>query len=138
MDAASALQPFIKQRTVLLTTCRRDGTPVGTPVNLAVEGERAFVRTFDTAWKLTRIKNNPVVEIAPSTARGKPTGPAIRARAQMLSGDEAEHASEAIDKKYPVLHGILVPLVHRLRGHKATHVELTPFAGSPGLIVGRL
>jgi PPOX class probable F420-dependent enzyme len=55
------LEPFVRQKTVLLTTYRRDGTPVGTPVNIAVDGDRAFVRTFDTAWKLKRIRNNPVV-----------------------------------------------------------------------------
>jgi PPOX class probable F420-dependent enzyme len=128
-DAASALLPFVNQRTVLLTTYRRDGTPVGTSVNIAVNGDRAFVRTFDTAWKIKRIRNNPVVEIAPSTVRGKPTGPAIRARARVLSGDESLHAGKAIDRKHRVLHGILVPLAHRLRGHKTTHIELTPVVG---------
>jgi len=42
---------FVNQRTVLLTAYRRDGTPVGTPVSIVLDGERAFVRTFDTAWK---------------------------------------------------------------------------------------
>jgi PPOX class probable F420-dependent enzyme len=71
-----ALEPFVRQKTVLLTTYRRDGTPVGTPVNIAVDGDRAFIRTFDTAWKLKRIRNNPEVQVAPSTVGGKPTGPA--------------------------------------------------------------
>ena len=123
---AAAFDRFVNQKTVLLTSYRRDGTPVGTPVNIAVEGTRAFVRTFDTAWKLKRVRNNPAVEIAPSTARGKPTGPAIRARARLLTGSEAERASEALNKKHPILHGVLVPLVHRLRGNKAVHIELTP------------
>ena len=127
--AASALEPLVNQRTVLLTTYRRDGTPVGTPVNIAVDGDRAFVRTFDKAWKLRRIRNNPVVEIAPSTVRGKPTGPAICARARVLSGSEAAHASQALNKKHPLLHGILVPLAHRLRGYKTTHIELRPQLG---------
>jgi PPOX class probable F420-dependent enzyme len=70
--------PFVHQRTVLLTTYRRDGTHVGTPVNIVVDGDRAFVRTFDTAWKLKRIRNNPMVEIAPSTVRGKPHRPGDR------------------------------------------------------------
>ena len=95
-------------------------------MNIAVEGTRAFVRTFDTAWKLKRVRNDPAVEIAPSTARGKPTGPAIRARARLLAGSEAERASQALNKKHPILHGVLVPLVHRLRGNKAVHIELTP------------
>ena len=123
---AAAFDRFVNQKTVLLTSYRRDGTPVGTPVNIAVEGTRAFVRTFDSAWKLKRVRNNPAVEIAPSTMRGQPTGPAIRARARLLAGSEAERASQALNKKHPILHGVLVPLVHRLRGNKAVHIELTP------------
>jgi PPOX class probable F420-dependent enzyme len=125
---AGAFNQFVHQRTVLLTTYRRDGTPVGTPVNIVVDGDRAFVRTFDTAWKLKRIRNNPTVEIAPSTARGKPTGPAIGARARVLGGTEADHASRALNEKYPILHGVLVPLAHRLQGYKTVHIELTPLA----------
>ena len=53
------LEPFVGQWAVLLTTYKRDGTPIGTPVNIAVDGDRAFVRTFDTAWKLKRIRNRP-------------------------------------------------------------------------------
>ena len=96
MTAQEALEPFVRQKTVLLTTYRRDGTPVGTPVNIAVEGARAFVRTWDKTWKLKRIRNNPEVEIAPSTFSGKPTGPAIRALARVLSDDESAHADQAL------------------------------------------
>ena len=113
--AASALKSFVNQRTVLLTTYRCSGGPVGTAVNIAIDGDRAFVRTFDKAWKLRRIRNNPVVEIAPSTVRGKPTAAAIRARSRVLSGSEAAHASQALNKKHPLLHGLLVPLAHRPR-----------------------
>jgi hypothetical protein len=120
------LQPFVRQWAVLLTTYRRDGTPVGTPVNIAVDGDRAFVRTFDRAWKTKRLRNNPEAQIAPSTARGKPTGPAVRVRARLLSGDEATQAGRALRRKYRIVHGILVPLTHRLRGYKTVHFELTP------------
>ncbi len=44
-QVAPALEPFVHQRYVLLTTYRRDGTPVRTPVNITVDGHRAFVRT---------------------------------------------------------------------------------------------
>jgi uncharacterized protein len=119
------LQRFIHQKTILLTSYRRDGAPVGTPVNIVVDGERAFVRTFDTAWKLRRIRNNPRVEIAPSTARGKPTGTAIRAHARVLGDTESARAAELLAKKYPILHGVLVPLFHRLRRNKTIYIELT-------------
>jgi len=124
--SAQAFEPFVHQWTVLLTTYRRDGTPVGTPVNIAVEGDRAFVRTFDRAWKAKRLRNNPEAEIAPSTMRGKATGPAVRVHTRLLSGDEAAHAGKALTRKHRIVHGILVPLAHRLRGYKTLHFELTP------------
>lgn len=126
---ASVLQRFIRQPTVLLTTYRRDGTPVGTPVNIAVEGDRAFVRTWETAGKFKRIRNNPEVDLAPSTFRGRPTGPTSHARAKILSDAEAAHAGQALARKHPLLHGIIVPLIHRLRGYKTRHIELTPVEG---------
>ena len=105
----SALEPFVGQKTVLLTTYRRDGTEVGTPVHIAADGDRAFVRTWDTTWKLKRIRENPEVKVAPSTVSGRPTGPAIRARARVLEGGEAEYAAKLLASKYPVLHGVLIP-----------------------------
>ena len=125
------LEPFARQWAVLLTTYRRDGTPVGTPVSVAVDGGRAYVRTWDKAWKLRRIRNNPEVEIAPCTARGRPTGPAIRAHARVLGGDESARAARLLACKHPILHGFLVPLVHRLRGDETVHVELTPLEDRP-------
>jgi PPOX class probable F420-dependent enzyme len=125
--AQAAFERFAGQRNVLLTTYRRDGRPVGTPVHIAVDGagERAFVRTWDTAWKLKRLRRNPAVEVAPSTFRGTPTGPVLRAKARILDGEEAAVAARALSRKYPVLHGALIPLVHRLRRNRTMHVELT-------------
>src|SRR3954468_11019266 len=87
--SAASFAPFARQRTVLLTTFRRDGTLVKTPVNIAVDGNRAFIRTWDTAGKAKRIRNNPEVTIAPSTVRGRPTGPSIPAHARILTGAES-------------------------------------------------
>jgi hypothetical protein len=42
---AAILEPFDCSWAVLLTTYRRDGTPVSTPVNLAVEEDHAYFRT---------------------------------------------------------------------------------------------
>jgi len=124
-----SLEPFVRQWAVLLTTYKRDGTPIGTPVNIALDRDRAFVRTFDTAWKLKRIRNNPEVEVAPSTWRGRLTGPAIHARARVLEDEEAAYAGRLLGRKHPILHGFLVLLIHRLRGNETMHIELTPVGG---------
>lgn len=127
--ATPELAPFVRQKTVLLTSYRRDGTPVGTPVSVAVDGGRAFVRSFENAWKTKRMRNRPEVSLAPATARGKPEGAAIRARARRLEGAEARYAARAVRRKHPLLHGVLVPLGHRLGRSKTgrtVHFELVP------------
>lgn len=120
--------PFVRQQTALLTTFRRDGRPVGTAVHLVVEGEHLYFRTWHTAGKLKRIRNSPIVELAPCDARGRPQGSSIRAQARILDGDEAAHAARLLGKKYPLLHSWLIPLVHRLSGKKTMHIVLTAFA----------
>ena len=113
------------ERQILLTTFRRDGTPVGTPVHVAVEGDVAYVRTFEPSGKLTRIRRNADVEIAPSTLRGRPTGSTMLARARVLGGDEAAHAAAVLAAKYPFLHGRLFPWYHRRKGLVTTQLELS-------------
>jgi PPOX class probable F420-dependent enzyme len=127
--ATPELEPFVRQKTALLVSYRRDGTPVGTPLSVAVDGDHAFVRSYERAWKTRRIRNNPEVELAPATARGKPTGPGIRAHARRLEGAEARQAAHALARKHPLLHGVLVPLGHRVgrsRTGRTVHFELAP------------
>jgi PPOX class probable F420-dependent enzyme len=120
------LERLAHQKYVRLTSYRKSGAAVGTPVHLAVEAGHAFVRTWSTSGKYKRMVRNPAVELAPSTGRGWPTGPAIGACARVLGGAEAVQAAHALAQKYPLLQGLLVPLYHRLRGYRTVYVELTP------------
>jgi PPOX class probable F420-dependent enzyme len=122
----TALRPLSEHKTALLTTFRRDGTPVATPVTIVVDGDRAVFRTYHTAWKAKRLRNNPEVEIAPSTVRGEPLGPAFRARTRLLEGDEAKRARRMLRRRAPVLQGFVVPLNHRLARRRTLHYELVP------------
>jgi PPOX class probable F420-dependent enzyme len=113
-------------KTILLTTYKRDGTPVGTPVSIAFDGDRAFFRSYDKAWKTRRLRRNPQVELAPSTLRGRPVGPPVAARATLLDGEQADVAASALARRHPVLQGILVPLAHRVLRYRTMHYELSP------------
>lgn len=131
VDAATtpALAPFVRQKTIRLTTYRRDGTPRGVPVSIAVDGDHAVIRSFEHAAKTRRLRRNPMVEITPSTAGGKPTGTAVPARMWRLEGDEARRAARLLVRKYPLLHGVLVPLVHRAARSKlggTVHFAVAP------------
>jgi uncharacterized protein len=123
------LAPLAGATYARLTTYRRDGSPVATPVHIVVEGGRAFFRTWEPTGKLKRLRRNPLADVAPSTVTGRSTGPALHMRARILSGDEWEHARRLIEAKHPILHR-LIPVVHRLRGHRTVHVELVPLAAA--------
>lgn len=128
-----ALRAFVEQKTVLLTTYRRDGSPVGTPVHVVVADGRMYFRTYDRSWKVRRIANNPEVEVAPSTTLGAATGPAMRGRARLLTDAEAGRVRRLLRRKYPLLQGLTVPLAHRIRRYRTLHYEiaLNGVAGVP-------
>jgi hypothetical protein len=63
--ASPVLARFVRHKTVLSTTSRRDGWPVGTLVSLAVDGDHADLRSFEQAGKARRLHHNPRVDIAP-------------------------------------------------------------------------
>src|SRR5919106_6807797 len=102
--ASPVLVRFLRQKTVLVTTYRQDGRPVGTPVSLAVDGDHAYLRSFEQAGKTRRLHHNSRVDVAPSTARGRPTGPGIQAMARRLEGAESRRAARLLAGKHPLLH----------------------------------
>jgi len=120
------LEPYRHQRTVLLTTFRKNGAAVGTPVSIVVDGDRAYMRTWDTAGKFKRLRRRADVEMQPSTLRGRPTGPKLRGQVRTLDGEEAANARRLLARKYPLLHGITVPLMHRLKRYRTVHLEFVP------------
>jgi PPOX class probable F420-dependent enzyme len=122
--AGDAWAPFVRQKTVAVTTFRRDGTPVSSPVSIAVDGEVAYFRTWHTAGKAKRLRRDPTVLIAPSTGVGRPTGPPVRGKAELLDGDEARYAARLLARKYPILHN-LVPFGHRLKRVRTLHYRVT-------------
>jgi PPOX class probable F420-dependent enzyme len=122
--AAGSLEALKETKTIQLTTFRRDGTPVATAVSVAFDGERAFFRTWHSAWKAKRLAHNPSVEVAPSNLFGDPTGPAQPARARLLTGAEARTAARALSRRHRALQAVLVPITHRLMRYRTLHYEL--------------
>jgi PPOX class probable F420-dependent enzyme len=113
-------------KTILLTTYKRNGTAVDTPVSIAFDSGRAFFRSYDKAWKTRRLQHNSRVQIAPSTFRGKPTGPAVQAHATLLQGQQAHTAARALARRHRVLQAIVVPVAHHLLRYRTLHYELRP------------
>ena len=74
---------------VLLTTFRKDGTPVPTPVWVVRIGDELRVWTIRDSGKVKRIRRSGRAQIAPCTMRGRPRGQSVDATARMLPDSEA-------------------------------------------------
>ena len=111
---------------MLLTTFRRDGRAVATPVHVVAEADRAFFRTWDVSGKAKRLRHTATVEVAPCSSRGRSRGPAVQARAVLLDGEASQQAARALAHEHPILHGHLIPWYHRRRGWTTQQYRLDP------------
>jgi uncharacterized protein len=66
---------------VSITTFKRDGTPVSTPVWVAGENGNLLVISEEDTWKVKRIRRDGHVRIAPCGARGAVKGEPVDAEA---------------------------------------------------------
>ena len=95
------IPPTIRgQKYISLTTVRKNGEKVATPVWFGEDGDKLYVMTISTMGKVKRIRNNPLVEVAPCTMRGKLTGDKFFAQARILPPEEHAHARQTIHRKY--------------------------------------
>lgn len=86
----------------LLTTFRRDGSPVGVPIWQAVGGDRIYMFTEAEAWKVKRLRRNPRIEITTCDWRGRLDGGPVWTGSGCIVNTPAEvaRAYAALDAKY--------------------------------------
>ncbi|MFE9251636.1 PPOX class F420-dependent oxidoreductase [Streptomyces sp. NPDC007088] len=91
-----------RARYVSLTTYRKDGTGVATPVWAAVEGGELLVWTREDSWKVRRLRRDPRVLVAPCDVRGQVAEDAPRATgtARLLTGDGLTRVRRTLARKY--------------------------------------
>lgn len=121
MGMAPTIPPEISgQRYISLVTFRKNGTAVPTPVWFGEENGRLYVMTNGQSGKSKRLRNNAEVRIAPSTIRGKVTGPEFSAKVRFMTAAEFPRARKLINDKYFLAR---IPL---LWSKTDTYLEITP------------
>lgn len=83
-----------------LTTFRRDGRAVATPVWFAFDDDRIVVWSGAAAGKVKRIRNNSRVIVARCDYKGKIYGPTVEATATLLPVEEGAAADRLLNRKY--------------------------------------
>jgi uncharacterized protein len=97
-----AAPPAFPGRYLSLTSFRRDGTGVATPVWFVESGGRLLVETDAASYKVRRIRRDPRVTIAPCTATGRLRGNPVPARAELLPDAELARVQRLLARKYRV------------------------------------
>lgn len=93
-------KPLSGRRYVSLTTFRKDGTPVATPVWLVGYEDGIAVWTGAGSGKVKRLRRDKAVTVAPCTIRGRVLGEAVAGRARLLSAEENARVRALIRRKY--------------------------------------
>ena len=99
-----------------LTTFRRSGKPVATPVWVTSSGERLYVITSVESGKVKRLRHTARVLLAPCDVRGRITGPQVQGSARLLDEDGTAGVRALVDEKYGLLGRLMGRADQLLRG----------------------
>jgi PPOX class probable F420-dependent enzyme len=98
-------------RYISLTTFRRSGVAVSTPVWFVREGGHLLARTGPLTGKAKRIRNNPRVTVALCTAGGKVTGATWPATVTILPAENGTRVERMLSRKYRLAYPLTKPLL---------------------------
>lgn len=105
---SSALDSLAQAKYLSLTTFRRDGTPVATPVWLVREGDAILVVTQADSGKAKRLRNDSRVLLAPCDARGNLKGEQVAGTATLQDDADTARTATMIEARYGLLGKLLM------------------------------
>ncbi|HLF02171.1 MAG TPA: PPOX class F420-dependent oxidoreductase [Anaerolineales bacterium] len=122
-QSSGLLTALRDHRYMRLTTYRRTGAPVTTPVWFVMNDHAVFLYTLASAGKLKRIRNNPKVTVAPADSRGNPLGAEYDGLAQILPETEGRMIDQLMGRKYG-LQLTALKLMYRLQKVKRVFIQI--------------
>jgi hypothetical protein len=96
----ATLEQLGSEKYVLLTTYRKDGRAVPTPLWVVPDGDGLMVWTPAGSGKVKRIRNNGRVSVQACDFRGNPSGEPIEAHARIGDAGDRRRVGAAITRKY--------------------------------------
>jgi PPOX class probable F420-dependent enzyme len=121
------MPPLPRSTYVSLTTFRRTGAAVATPVWAAPDGDALVVWTRADSGKVKRLRHTSRVTLAPCDFRGRVEGPAVDGIAEFVPHDAWPQALAALRRTYGLrfqLGHVSAQLWHRLLGRSGHRHEI--------------
>ncbi|MFC7303173.1 PPOX class F420-dependent oxidoreductase [Streptomyces monticola] len=125
-------------RYISLTTYRRDGTGVATPVWVVRDGDELRVWTRSDSWKVKRLRNDPRVLVTACDVRGRvaPDAVTVPGTARLLEPAAMPRVRKLLSRKYRWQYWLVdyPATLARLgkRPHTGIAVTLDPAGGARG------
>lgn len=96
------LQDFARSEYVSLTTYRKDGTPVATPVWAAADDGVLYIWTRSDSWKVKRLRHDSRVRVTVCDVRGRIAegAPSAEGTARLLDGEGTAAVRKVLARKY--------------------------------------
>jgi len=120
--APSDLDALFPGRYLSITSFKRDGTGVATPVWFVSDGARLFAFTDLHSWKIRRVHRNPHVLVASCWPWGKPRREPVSARAEVLTDiADLERVRKLLVARYKISYRVVMifyRLGRRVRGQQ--------------------
>ena len=123
LSTVSTLEDLGGSKYALVTTYRRDGRAVATPLWVVRDGDALAVWTPTDAGKVKRIRRSGKVLVGPCDFRGNPLGDQVPGRATIMDADGTERVRASLRRKYGISAWITV-LGSRLRRGRAGTVGI--------------
>jgi uncharacterized protein len=123
LDGAFAL--LGDKRFVSLTTFRRSGEPVSTPVWVGRDGDALIVTTPESSGKVKRIRNSQRVEVRPCNRMGRVEEGTenVAGVARLLTDDKnRKRLTEVIRRKYKFEYRVVMGIERLTRSGRRTRV----------------
>ncbi|MEU9206126.1 PPOX class F420-dependent oxidoreductase [Streptomyces sp. NPDC048332] len=124
-----SLQDFARSEYVSLTTYRKNGTPVATPVWAAADGDELLVWTKSDSWKVKRLRNDSRVRVTVCDVRGRIAegAPSAEGTGRLLDEQGTTGVRKAIARKYTWKYWLLdyPAMIVRLGKRPQTGIAIT-------------
>ena len=117
------LESLLPGRYLSVTSFKRDGTGIATPVWAVSDGKRLFAFTDLNSAKIKRVRHDPHVEIASCWVTGKLRREPVAARAEVLTaGADLERVRKLLLARYKISYRVVMlfyRLARRLQGKQS-------------------
>jgi hypothetical protein len=134
MMNASKSMPFEglrKSSFIALTTFRKGGAGVMTPVWFVLLADKLYVWTDKHSGKVKRLRNSPRLTLAPSNYAGKLRAPAMEGLALILPEAQGQEIEKVFRSKYKLQFSLFSSMA---RKSEHVYLEITSRPAGPAAV----